>query len=233
MNSENIDIIQFFESVKNTTNMGGLKHINLNQTFKNLNPFQRFIFANRVVPFLFLKILFHFYNETDYYVGFKEHQHRVYDPEAETEDDYMKHINSGPTLIKKKLSGNEVFDFVLSDLHFSSILLKNIISPFSEEIIDKKEKPAEADDHEEFYNQFVILNNKKIQLVLVEQDIFCNENIYNTILGLLDHHKKFIKPVLNNLRKLPSVPHDQYCDWLVNWFPGKVHVKMFQKDFSR
>ena len=222
MARDNEKFIKYYEHITKKKILKDLKEIDLTKYFKNLDSFQRFIFEERVVPFLFLKILFHFYKEKGYILGFKQHLYEYYVGEDyETED-------TGPSVMKKEITGEEAFDFFISRLGLPLIISKNRIEPDSENLIERKKPLKECLPYSQFIGEFIVLNKDKIKFALIKNEIFCNEEIKNIIIGLLEHHKKFIDPFLKKVKKLPSVPHDWYGEWLVEWFPGKVSIRTLE-----
>lgn len=193
---------------------------------KQSNYFQSFLIAQRIIPFAILKILYQFFLKKEFiFANIKFFYSRGYEDDEEV-------IAYGPNIINKRFKGENIFDHYLQNLYFPAVIAKHIPITYRQERINKKGMIEEKNEEEwresSEKDVFVMFNPAKLIITpnavyIYNEDARLKQEIYN----LLSYHHEIFDKFLDNYKD-KCVPHEIYMDWLMKWFPGKIHLQSLQ-----
>lgn len=180
------------------------------------NEFQSFLVEERLKPFLKLKLLSDL--DTDFVIGYSSVEQSLYDDSGEN---LIEIRRFGPTIIKKLFTSEQIFNYILQNLAIAVLLIKDPASLLHPRLADKEYLQF---GNEDMKDQTFISKN----LIITNTHIFVEPEHKISVQNLLQYHAKIFDRFLEKYKEKDFIPHDVYIDWLLSWFPGKIHVRSIE-----
>lgn len=190
---------------------------------QNTNEFQRYLINSRIRLFQKLMLLNSLEEECQFVFATTNLIAEKYNFETECNDEK----NFGVTIIKESFSRKETFEYILNKLGFLAVTTKNRALPYLYSFFKKNGEIKKEEGWERWMqdNIFILINPGK-ELIITESEVLYNkddketEKILNNIISYQDiQFTEFLERY-----KDKCVPHEIYIDWIMKWFPGKIHI---------
>ncbi|MEK6823357.1 MAG: hypothetical protein AABY13_05985 [Nanoarchaeota archaeon] len=189
---------------------------------KNPDSFQQFLINDRIRPFLQLKILWQFCNESEFLVGHGQTKELAFNDDDEMTSEH----EFGPSLCAIRCSDEQLFDMLLYRLGFTMLFLRE--GPRMTRLLTLRgeHKPrGEFQLHDEAF----ILVKPEPNLIITETRVHVlkGTRMEKEMRSLLAYHAAFFDDFLTEhpSKKTGVIPHEVYVDWLMTWFPGRIRLK--------
>ncbi|MGM5483525.1 MAG: hypothetical protein ACQER9_01260 [Nanobdellota archaeon] len=181
-----------------------LKQYNLDFNLQKLNDFEKFLLDSRMLKFLLLHII----NKQDkqYII--------LYETTKEQQEEITKEL--GISAINKVIKKEELFSEILFQLGFSQIESKMVQGDM---IFQKNPKT------EHYLTEGQVIMSTDGNFILKDKEIYTNDE---TIKPLIDFIKKKTEELFNYAENKTIVHHEIYIKWLMEWFPGKIRIRMLE-----
>lgn len=219
MEQELKTVIQLMQKIHNIKVPIDLNEISLNKQSYN-DSFKTFLIEKRIIPLIIMKIIFEKCLESSCFIGYKNVKFILYD---ELYKDIEKEKNLKSCVLKDVISGEDLFNLLLSNLSISTIEIKNIkinenryLNLFGEHSL-----PSEAWDVSLEGPVFFV---KKPFIIFDRNKAYVTKEMMPSIHQSID----FMNQIFNNfVEKFNDVfvPHEIYINWLLRCFPGMIHIK--------
>ena len=66
------------------------------------------------------------------------------------------------------------------------------------------------------------------KLIITEKRVYVTEGIQKEVKNILDHYSTIFDKFLDENKNKLFISHDIYIDWLLSWFPGKIHIRSLE-----
>lgn len=136
------------------------------------------------------------------------------------EEDSTLLKNFGPAYVKEELTAQELFNYVLQNCGYSSVLNKSEINV--------KDINLEIELHDEEYLDYQNMYFEFIEeKIFLKTDTILSENsvLVESIIELLrPQFTAFLEKYENEL----SINHDMYISWLMSHFPSRIQVRKLE-----
>lgn len=197
-------------------------------SFTPKNDFQKFLLESRVMPFLRLKVLHHLARDEGCLLGYESVEYWMDVGEGEEAPETRLMAAHGPVMLDKRFPNELVFNYLLAELGFAQVLMKECAVLEDTTRVDK-DGPVKAFDHWfEMPKGLIIVVPEKA--VLVGEELWFDPRKFEEgfVENLVSYHQKFFADFLEKYKD-DCVPHELYVDWLLGWFPGRVSVKSLEQ----
>jgi len=190
--------------------------------------FQVFLLNARVRPFLKLKILYHFCDDSSFVIGDgKLSFTRGYD-EHDTEKKEL-----GPSIIDAQFSKKNIFDLILGRMGFLALMIRH--SPRLEgQARTGEEGTIELEGRDEGWQEYaedevIVMTDPDSRFIFTDSHVYidADDTTKKKVKDLIDSHIDTFNTFLDDYKER-NVPHELYVDWLMKWFPGKIEVKSIE-----
>ncbi len=202
-------------------NLNRLKEINL-FPFVNFNSFQKFLLEARVLPFLRM-ILLNKYFEQNFLVAFENTKvcREVLDAEELDVVD-IESEDKGSNIIDQVFSGSQLFDNETTILSLQQLKAEPLFFPAYPRIEKKGILSLELEEDCEWAeDEGIMFIATDGSIVIAKEKVYSNDNVEK----LLKPYQSYLQSFLNEAANANSIPHEEYIDLLLKWFPGKIKVK--------
>lgn len=183
---------------------------------ESVNSFQRFLIKERLRPILKLKLLSDL--DTQFVIGYSEVEQALYGDGDEPPVEVRKY---GPTIIKHKFEASEIFKYILQKLQIAVILIKIPANLDYKRLSDTEYDKwgSESLKAETFLSK---------DFVISEDFVLVPKEMEQKVKDIFSYYRPIFDEFVAECKDETLVPHDIYIEWLIKWFPGKVHVKSIE-----
>jgi len=136
----------------------------------------------------------------------------------------------GPFVIDEKFEGSAVFDYLLR-YEFAMLIIKDLVRPETAQCVSKdRVVKRNYDDNWRSESSKEIFISLGVPLIITSDFLYIDPKhpMLEAIKSLLkEHHTEGDKFIAKYKDKV-YVPHSLYVEWLMKWFPGRIHIRSLQ-----
>lgn len=182
--------------------------------------------GSRVMPFLRLKILHHLAQDAECMLGFELVEYWMDLGGGEYQESKLMATHA-PVVIDRRFPNELVFNYLLAQLGFSQLLVKECAWIEDAPRLDRKGPVKALDDGFEQTKGLIVIVPEKA--VLIGNEVWYDPRKFEEsfVDNLVSYHERFFADFLEKYKE-DCVPHELYVDWLLGWFPGRVSVKSLE-----
>ncbi|MBI4147834.1 hypothetical protein HY490_00935 [Candidatus Woesearchaeota archaeon] len=194
---------------------------------KSRNDFERFLIQSRIIPLLQMRIIFTFGMRSSCAFGYEQYHHYIYARENDVTGEPLYAVKDfGVSIVDKKYSAKEVFNCLLYRLGISTVAVQSPQDLVVKHVNAQGQIPAlppDCSSHDGSENEMLILLD--LPCVLSYDKVFVSTQYVDGVQRLLDQYRQIFSEFLDAHKNSVTIPHDIYIDWLLQWFPGMVHIR--------
>ena len=138
-------------------------------------------------------------------------------------EDYERVL--GAHILDSKFTGQDIFDTELWN-SFTVVAHEKKVCPESETLVTFDRLIAPKDQHPDMNNEGDVWVSEGI--VITKDKLYVNEEMKKLVEPILSEFKKLGDEFVSEYRERSSVPHSVYIEWLLKWFPGRIHIRSLE-----
>ncbi len=198
------------------------------------HSFEEFLIRSRVHLFLKLFILNQL-EDTSFVPAHEELiRHKIDETKSETEEDnnWIPIGDFGPNIFNCAYSINQLFEEYLERTAVSALLIRERVKT---EGVGRIGTEGPINLENELVNlwgapEIFIMVKPKMELIITDKDVFVdkeNKELIENVKGVVKTHKEQFAKFVEKYKET-CVPHAVYVEWLMKWYPGKVHLRSIE-----